>query len=114
MAERFGKLEKFDYLLHQRGPDAGKPRGYAFIAYERAEDARLALAGLNGLRFGERHLAVHYANDREEHEKFPKKTEPVSSSVCNVVSDEHMRFCLLQRYVRTLDTLEILTMLFIA
>ncbi|CAG0915210.1 unnamed protein product [Notodromas monacha] len=63
VVERFGKLSKFDYLLHQRGPDAGKPRGYAFIAYERAEDAARALGQLNGFRFGDRCLSVHLANN---------------------------------------------------
>ena len=31
--QKFGSLERFDYLYHKAGPDMGKPRGYCFVSY---------------------------------------------------------------------------------
>ena len=34
---KYGKICKVDYLFHKTGPMKGKPRGYAFIEYQKAE-----------------------------------------------------------------------------
>lgn len=34
---KYGKISKVDYLFHKTGPMKGKPRGYAFIEYQKAE-----------------------------------------------------------------------------
>ena len=34
LVQKFGELEKFDFLYHKFGPDKGKPRGYCFVNFK--------------------------------------------------------------------------------
>ena len=34
---KYGKIAKLDFLFHKTGPMKGKPRGYAFVEYEKVE-----------------------------------------------------------------------------
>ena len=37
LVQKYGSLEKLDFIYHQTGPDKGKPRGYCFVTYENIE-----------------------------------------------------------------------------
>ncbi|KAK0193485.1 hypothetical protein F5146DRAFT_1134147 [Armillaria mellea] len=55
---KFGKISKLDFLFHKAGPHKGKPRGYAFVEYENANDAARALASAHDKPFRGRTLVV--------------------------------------------------------
>ncbi|KAK0470127.1 uncharacterized protein EV420DRAFT_1498502 [Desarmillaria tabescens] len=59
---KFGKISKLDFLFHKAGPHKGKPRGYAFIEYENANDAAKALASAHDKPLRGRTLVVTYAH----------------------------------------------------
>ncbi|KAJ3148032.1 hypothetical protein HDU86_007600 [Geranomyces michiganensis] len=68
----FGPLSKIDYLWHKHGPRRGEPRGYCFIEYESAQDARAAVgaadtkAGGEGIVVMGRRLVVSFSADGDE------------------------------------------------
>ncbi|KAG7444853.1 RNA-binding domain-containing protein [Guyanagaster necrorhizus] len=59
---KFGKISKLDFLFHKAGPHKGKPRGYAFVEYENANDAAKALASAHDKPLRGRSLVVTYAH----------------------------------------------------
>ncbi|KAK0204507.1 hypothetical protein DFS33DRAFT_1273609 [Desarmillaria ectypa] len=59
---KFGKVSKLDFLFHKAGPHKGKPRGYAFVEYENANDAAKALASAHDKPLRGRTLVVTYAH----------------------------------------------------
>jgi RNA recognition motif-containing protein len=78
LVQRFGSIENFDFLFHRFGPNAGLPRGYAFITYNHAEDAKKCLEGLDGKKVLDKVLSVRYAHQTanvftDEEEKLRKK-----------------------------------------
>nr|XP_029729571.1 probable RNA-binding protein 18 isoform X2 [Aedes albopictus] len=77
IAQKCGKIEKFDMLFHRSGPMAGYPRGYAFVTYERQKDSEAALEVLNGRRVGDKHMVVRWAKNvnRDEMEKTKPKLQ---------------------------------------
>ncbi|KAF8342954.1 uncharacterized protein EI90DRAFT_2902863 [Cantharellus anzutake] len=56
-----GKVTRLDYLFHKSGPQKGKPRGYAFLEYGTAEEARKAIAAFNDKIVQGRKLVVTFA-----------------------------------------------------
>ncbi|XP_021706285.1 probable RNA-binding protein 18 isoform X2 [Aedes aegypti] len=77
IAQKCGKIEKFDMLFHRSGPMAGYPRGYAFVTYERQKDSEIALEVLNGKLVGDKHMVVRWAKNvnRDEMEKTKPKLQ---------------------------------------
>ncbi|PPR05698.1 hypothetical protein CVT26_008939 [Gymnopilus dilepis] len=59
--EPFGELEFVD--LH-RDPMTGRSKGYAFIQYKRAEDARMALEQMEGFELAGRTLRVNTVHEK--------------------------------------------------
>lgn len=77
IAQKCGKIEKFDMLFHRSGPMAGYPRGYAFVTYDRQRDSETALEVLNGRLVGDKHMVVRWAKNvnRDEMEKTKPKIQ---------------------------------------
>jgi RNA-binding protein 39 len=57
--EPFGELEFVD--LH-RDPMTGRSKGYAFVQYKRAEDARMALEQMEGFELAGRTVRQAFSN----------------------------------------------------
>lgn len=72
--QKFGELEKFDFLYHTVGPDQGKSRGYCFVTYSSRQEAEKALKGLNGKLALSRRLVVRWAH-KEESGDSPKPVQ---------------------------------------
>lgn len=77
IAQKCGKIEKFDMLFHRSGPMAGYPRGYAFVTYDRQQDSERALEMLNGKMIGDKHMVVRWAKNvnRDEMERTKPKIQ---------------------------------------
>jgi len=58
--EKHGKLDMVD--LH-KDPETGRSKGFAFIQFRRVDDAKRALAKINGMEFGGRTIKVGYVKD---------------------------------------------------
>jgi RNA recognition motif-containing protein len=56
-------VTKFDLPLHKAGPEVGKPRGFCFVGYADASQARGAVDGLNGLVLADVSTAGRVADD---------------------------------------------------
>jgi RNA recognition motif-containing protein len=54
----FGRLAAVEIVFHRKGPDAGRPRGFAFVEFEQGANARKAVKALNDTRFLGRHIVV--------------------------------------------------------
>ncbi|EJD55422.1 splicing factor, CC1-like protein [Auricularia subglabra TFB-10046 SS5] len=59
--EPFGELDFVD--LH-RDPGTGRSKGYAFVQYKRAEDAKMALEQMDGFELAGRTLRVNSVNEK--------------------------------------------------
>lgn len=66
LVRKHGEIEKFDLLFHRSGPQAGLPRGYAFVTYKSVRDAELALEALQHLKVGSKNIVVRYAHSINE------------------------------------------------
>ncbi|KOB74638.1 RNA binding motif protein 18 [Operophtera brumata] len=54
---------KFDMLFHRSGPNAGQPRGFAFVSYKLRQDAIKAMNSLNGQLLGTKKICVKFAKN---------------------------------------------------
>ncbi|KAG5889928.1 hypothetical protein JTB14_010078 [Gonioctena quinquepunctata] len=74
LVQKHGNIEKFDLIFHRSGPQAGLPRGYAFVTYTKKKDAETAKNLLNGSLVGQKKIVVTSAHsvNNEEVEK-PKE-----------------------------------------
>ncbi|XP_012272699.1 probable RNA-binding protein 18 [Orussus abietinus] len=68
LVQKYGTIEKFDLLFHRSGPQAGQPRGYAFVTYRTADDAEKAKFALHNLRVGAKSIVVRWAHSVNEME----------------------------------------------
>ncbi|KAG9041356.1 hypothetical protein FS837_012375 [Tulasnella sp. UAMH 9824] len=59
--EPFGELDFVD--LH-KDPQTGRSKGYAFVQYKRAEDAKMALEQMDGFELAGRQLRVNTVHDK--------------------------------------------------
>lgn len=50
-------------LFHKSGPQAGQPRGYAFVTYKNAKESTIALEKLHGKLIGSKHVVVRLAKN---------------------------------------------------
>lgn len=75
LTEKFGKIEKFDLLYHRSGPQANKPRGYAFVTYEKPENALEAKIHLDRKLVGAKHICVTWAHCMPLQEPEKKEVE---------------------------------------
>lgn len=66
LVQNHGKIEKFDLLFHRSGPQAGQPRGYAFITYELSRDAERAKEALHNVKIGSKSIVVRWAHSVSE------------------------------------------------
>ncbi|XP_024873674.1 probable RNA-binding protein 18 isoform X2 [Temnothorax curvispinosus] len=66
LVQKYGTIEKFDLLFHRSGPQAGQPRGYAFVTYETIQDARKAKDALHNLTVGSKNIIVRWAHSVTE------------------------------------------------
>ncbi|KAI0215177.1 putative RNA-binding protein 18 [Lamellibrachia satsuma] len=81
LLQRYGKLEKFDFLYHKNGPDKGKPRGFCFVTFNNKTDAENALKGLDGKSAMNRRLAVRHAHADTKDDVLPKDKSSVKTPV---------------------------------
>ncbi|KAL4707398.1 hypothetical protein ACJJTC_008583 [Scirpophaga incertulas] len=57
-------------LFHRSGPNAGQPRGFAFVTYKQRQDAITAMNSLNGQLLGSKKICVKFAKTvSDDHEK---------------------------------------------
>lgn len=63
MVRVYGNIEKFDMLFHRSGPNAGLPRGFAFVTYKLRQDAVQAMNSLNGQLLGSKRICVKFAKN---------------------------------------------------
>ncbi|XP_033226572.1 probable RNA-binding protein 18 [Belonocnema kinseyi] len=68
LLQKHGTIEKFDLLFHRSGPQAGQPRGYAFVTYKTGEDAEAAMDALHNLRIGAKNIVVRWAHSVNEND----------------------------------------------
>ncbi|XP_043275223.1 probable RNA-binding protein 18 [Venturia canescens] len=68
IVQKYGTIEKFDLLFHRSGPQAGQPRGYAFVTYRDARDAERAKDVLHNVRLGTKNIVVRWAHSVSEGE----------------------------------------------
>ncbi|XP_011135974.1 probable RNA-binding protein 18 [Harpegnathos saltator] len=68
LVQKYGTIEKFDLLFHRSGPQAGQPRGYAFVTYKTIPDAKTAKAALHNLKVGAKNIIVRWAHSVSESE----------------------------------------------
>ncbi|XP_011348243.1 probable RNA-binding protein 18 [Ooceraea biroi] len=66
LAQKYGTIEKFDLLFHRSGPQAGQPRGYAFVTYKTIQDANTAKDALHNLKVGAKNIIVRWAHSVTE------------------------------------------------
>lgn len=66
MVENFGPLVEFDFLYHRSGPQAGQPRGYAFVTFKSPDCAQAAMNTLDGKNVLGRRMAVKWAHAQDE------------------------------------------------
>ena len=64
LATPFGPVADLHLAVHGPGPLKGRPRGYAFVEYRRAEDADVARRRLDGRTLAGRTLAAAFADER--------------------------------------------------
>ncbi|XP_050700058.1 probable RNA-binding protein 18 [Eriocheir sinensis] len=78
MMEKFGTLVEFDFLYHRSGPQAGQPRGYAFVTFQSPQAARSAMRVLDGRIMLGRRMAVKWAHAQDEsmYERTKEKPAP--------------------------------------
>ncbi|XP_030024218.2 probable RNA-binding protein 18 [Manduca sexta] len=72
MVRVYGNIEKFDMLFHRSGPNAGQPRGFAFVTYKMRQDAIKAMNSLNGQMLGSKRICVKFAKNILEEQEKPK------------------------------------------
>lgn len=66
IVQKYGTIEKFDLLFHRSGPQAGQPRGYAFVTYKEAYNAERAKNTLHNARLGTKNIVVRWAHSVSE------------------------------------------------
>ncbi|XP_015436102.1 PREDICTED: probable RNA-binding protein 18 [Dufourea novaeangliae] len=66
LVQNHGTIEKFDLLFHRSGPQAGQPRGYAFVTYKTVQDAEAAKDALHNLKVGAKNIIVRWAHSVSE------------------------------------------------
>uniref|UniRef100_A0A1E1WKW3 RRM domain-containing protein n=2 Tax=Pectinophora gossypiella TaxID=13191 RepID=A0A1E1WKW3_PECGO len=59
-------------LFHRSGPNAGQPRGFAFVTYKVRQDAIKAMNSLNGQQLGCKRICVKFAKNTGEDQDKPK------------------------------------------
>ncbi|CAH1645878.1 unnamed protein product [Spodoptera littoralis] len=69
LVRAYGNIEKFDMLFHRSGPNAGQPRGFAFVTFKLRQDAIKAMNSLNGQMLGTKRISVKFAKNTDEQEK---------------------------------------------
>jgi len=61
LVQKYGPIEQFDFLFHRSGPNAGLPRGYAFVEFKDRRSAESCMSALDGKRVLERPLTIRWA-----------------------------------------------------
>lgn len=64
LAQPAGTITKFDFMLHGAGPQAGRPRGYAFLSYSTHREAEVARRRLTGATLAGARLVCRWANEQ--------------------------------------------------
>ncbi|XP_045472029.1 probable RNA-binding protein 18 [Harmonia axyridis] len=68
LVQKHGDIVKFDLLFHRTGPQAGQPRGYAFVTYLKEEDALNAKEKLHNMLVGQKRINVTWAHNMNNEE----------------------------------------------
>lgn len=67
--QKFGSLQRFDFLYHKTGPDLGKPRGYCFVTYSSKEEAEKAMKCLDKKLALSKRMMIRWAHREEDREQ---------------------------------------------
>lgn len=79
--QKFGTLQRFDFLYHKTGPDQGKPRGYCFVSYSNSQEAEKAMKSLDRKLALSKRMLVRWAHKQQDKvEKPVNKTLEESSN----------------------------------
>lgn len=91
--QKFGSLQRFDFLYHKTGPDQGKPRGYCFVTYSTKEEAEKAMRGLDRKLALSKRMVVRLAHKEggKESDKLGEKGRPSEGSANSVSSEYKIR-----------------------
>lgn len=60
--QKHGSIEKFDLIFHRSGPQAGQPKGYAFVTYSKPDEAVSAKIILHNTLVGQKVVSVKWAH----------------------------------------------------
>ncbi|XP_060518159.1 probable RNA-binding protein 18 [Cylas formicarius] len=88
LAQKHGKIEKFDFLLHRTGLLAGRPRGYAFVTYTDINNAVVARDLLNNQVIGQKKITAMWAYDIDESTMTEKPKIEISIPVLELSKEE--------------------------
>ena len=64
LAQPAGTITKFDFMLHGAGPQAGRPRGYAFVSYSTHREAEVGRRRLHGALLAGARLVCRWAHEQ--------------------------------------------------
>ncbi|PWN98049.1 hypothetical protein FA09DRAFT_360346 [Tilletiopsis washingtonensis] len=86
LATPFGPVADLHLAVHGPGPLKGRPRGYAFVEYRRAEDADVARRRLDGRTLAGRTLAAAFADERLDDASSARRARTVPSKAPTTLS----------------------------
>ncbi|KAH3794697.1 probable RNA-binding protein 18 isoform X2 [Dreissena polymorpha] len=89
--QRFGSLERFDFLCHKTGPDQGKSRGYCFVSYSTREEALKAIKSLDKKLAMSKRLIVRWAHKQEDSDPAQRVETSRACSVNELSTDSKIR-----------------------
>ncbi|XP_053380769.1 probable RNA-binding protein 18 [Mercenaria mercenaria] len=91
--QKFGSLQRFDFLYHKTGPDQGKPRGYCFVSYSCREEAEKAMKCLDKKLALSKRMVVRWAQKEEDRdqERPGEKGRQSELSTNNLSSESKIR-----------------------
>ncbi|XP_076682492.1 uncharacterized protein LOC143376253 isoform X3 [Andrena cerasifolii] len=93
-------MKKFDLLFHRSGPQAGQPRGYAFVTYKTVQDAEAAKDALHNLKVGAKNIIVRWAHSVTESDiDKPKPKIDIPALAGAKKEDKRIRYIVEQKYL---------------
>ncbi|XP_014256578.1 probable RNA-binding protein 18 [Cimex lectularius] len=75
--QKYGQIDKFDLLYHKTGPQAGQPRGYAFVTFVDSMSAKHMMADLDRKIVGNKMLSIKWAHNMGNND-FTKQKNDIS------------------------------------
>ncbi|KAL4218685.1 hypothetical protein ACF0H5_021275 [Mactra antiquata] len=77
--QKFGSLQRYDFLYNQTGPEQGKPRGYCFVSYTTKQEAEKAMKALDRKLALSKRMMVRWAHKQTDREGDSLSSQKISS-----------------------------------